>query len=143
MIDSAPWDLSFTFTLAYGEDPYDGSNWQIIDVVSGGGYPALDAVDFFTYDNYHYEVTFSTQDENDDTFVTREWVWDSMEGDDSGVVYVDGETYLFCYPEQYSGDGTVQVTAIEVREVPLPTSVILFGTGMLGLAGIRRKRVKP
>ncbi|HKZ15843.1 MAG TPA: VPLPA-CTERM sorting domain-containing protein [Geobacteraceae bacterium] len=89
--------------------------------------------------------------------------WGTYVGHGMGVVsladlvttgFVD--QYLYYYPSATSNnagtgvqvakirtyaDGTTQVSAVsQVPEVPVPAALYLFGTGLLGLIGIRRKK---
>ena len=89
--------------------------------------------------------------------------WGSYVGNGMGVKsladlgttgFVD--QYLYYYPSATSNnagtgvqvekirtyaDGTTQVSAVsQVPEVPVPAALYLFGTGLLGLIGIRRKK---
>jgi len=51
----------------------------------------------------------------------------------------DSYLYVSNSVDHYSWD---KITVIDVGPVPAPASVLLFGSGLLGLAGIRRKHNK-
>ena len=146
-----------------------GSDWSQVDLAGGGNnWPsvpwsvyqeqgvdskAMSAVDSFLHSGYG--VTLAIYSSNGGHTLTC-WGYD-YDADDYQGVWVtdsdDGVTGIVYYPVSLSSNvwnlggsrfngwyiGAVEALARNVTEVPEPTTLMLLGFGLLGLAGLRKK----
>jgi hypothetical protein len=109
-------------------DAFDSGDYQemtITGILEGGGYTS-NTVDFYLADY--------TSADSSDWYIVDEWTY----------VDLTGLGDIIGFEISFSGsqvDNVPSYVAMDnLNAVPLPATVLLFGSGLLGLFGVRRKR---
>jgi len=111
-----------------------------IDVFTGGGYETT------VYDAYRYGV-FDGLSANDNAYFTLVFDKTTMEGVVDGIVYADctpggmmGPTCMTGHNIYPYGTMAAYPSSLTISAVPVPAAVWLFGSALLGMIGVSRKR---
>jgi hypothetical protein len=99
----------------------------ITGIDSGGNYTAN------TVELYLADYTLSNPD---DWYILNEWTWVDM----SGFGDIIGFEINFEGSKVDTVPSYVAMDDLEYNAVPVPASVLLLGSGLLGLFGIRRRK---
>lgn len=118
--------------LTNSSQPY-GSEEEPGEFIESGWYnfefefvPSTDKDDFV-------EVSFSVTDSDNNGFWSASWTTESYALDEAG-----GNGYMWI---TYSNAESLKIDNAQLSPVPEPTTWLLFGTGLLGLLAVGRKKI--
>ncbi len=117
--------ITFNNSTNYGQLNWvaDGSLWDVRDLTGATTTQDKSNVFGFYFDdgtNKHYTDT-------------------SLSGNDVTVIALSGTAFQFAYG---TNQAIVKVNASDIAPVPEPATMLLLGTGLAGIAGLRRKKTK-
>jgi hypothetical protein len=72
---------------------------------------------------------------------TTTWSQVLLQYTDIGIVFADGSSFFSDNSKlAFTGTGTIGIDNFGVSAVPIPATVWLFGSGLIGLIGLGRKK---
>jgi hypothetical protein len=145
-------DVNFSFTLATGSslaifdlDDFDGSKSDPL-LVNNGLNTGVDTVDIDLAAGSDYTATSVVSSDSITLFNDNEFV--VVTTDTSGTWYEPIDWFVAApntniYNIIFANGAVLQIDAVASNppsEIPVPAAVWLFGSGLLGLAGVARRK---